>query len=66
MSPDASFVDIKKAYRQRAKELHPDVSKNSTDDEDFVAVNVSLRACGSDKAAAPGLCSTVAVPLGRQ
>lgn len=44
---DATQEDIKKAYRQKAKELHPD--KNDGDDRGFVALNRANEVLSDDE-----------------
>lgn len=39
ISPGASVAEIKKAYRQKARQYHPDVSKEPDAEEKFIEVN---------------------------
>ena len=39
VSRDASEAEIKKAFRHRARELHPDVNKSANAEEEFKELN---------------------------
>ena len=42
VSRDASEAEIKKAFRHRARELHPDVNKAPDAEDQFKELNLSL------------------------
>ena len=50
---DASFADIKRAFRQRSVELHPDKNPSPTATEEFNRLRVAFDVCSKEFSAFP-------------
>ncbi len=49
VSRDASEAEIKKAFRHRARELHPDVNKSANAEEEFKELNEAYDTLNADR-----------------